>query len=84
MRISIADNGWGMTNEVQRNVFIPFFTTKPHSGTGIGLWVTKCLIEQQGGTMNFRSRQGERAGTIMSLFLPGACAANDERSEVAA
>jgi nitrogen-specific signal transduction histidine kinase len=57
---------------VQKKIFVPFFTTKAEIGTGIGLWATKALIEQQGGLLRFRSRQGERAGTAMSIFLPNA------------
>ncbi|MGB0123763.1 MAG: ATP-binding protein [Silvibacterium sp.] len=70
VRITLADNGCGMPPEVQRRIFVPFFTTKTDVGTGIGLWVTKSLIEKQGGYMRFRSRQGPMAGTVMSLFLP--------------
>jgi signal transduction histidine kinase len=70
VRITLADNGSGMTPEVQRQIFVPFFTTKADVGTGIGLWVTKSLIEKQGGYMRFRSKQGHEAGTVMSLFLP--------------
>jgi PAS domain S-box-containing protein len=70
IRITVADNGTGMSPEVQKRIFVPFFTTKGNIGTGIGLWVTKSLIEQQGGSMRFRSCQGARSGTIMSLFLP--------------
>jgi signal transduction histidine kinase len=70
VRITLADNGVGMSPEVQRRIFVPFFTTKADVGTGIGLWMTKNLVEKQGGTMRFRSRQGEKAGTVMSCFLP--------------
>lgn len=70
IRVTLADNGAGMPAEVQRRVFVPFFTTKPENGTGIGLWVTKCLIEQRGGYVHFRSRQGEKSGTVMTFFLP--------------
>ena len=70
IRITLADNGSGMTPEVKRRIFVPFFTTKPEVGTGIGLWVTKCLIEQQGGHLQFRSQQGQKAGTVMSFFIP--------------
>lgn len=70
VRITIADNGSGMPSEVQDKIFKPFFTTKQDIGTGIGLWVTKCLIEQQGGYMRFRSRQGQHSGTVISFFLP--------------
>ena len=72
IRITIADNGSGMSPDVQRRVFAPFFTTKAAHGTGIGLWITKCLVEQQGGYVHFRSSQGKKRGTIMSLYLPGA------------
>jgi len=71
IRITIADNGSGMSPEVQRRIFVPFFTTKGGTGTGIGLWITKCLVEQQGGYVHCRSSQGKKPGTIMSLFLPG-------------
>jgi signal transduction histidine kinase len=80
VRISLADNGTGMTPEVQRRLFIPFFTTKTDVGTGIGLWVTKALIEKQGGYMRFRSRQGQKAGTVMSFFLPATSDEHDRAS----
>jgi signal transduction histidine kinase len=70
VRITLADNGCGMSAEVQRRIFAPFFTTKADVGTGIGLWITKGLIEKQGGYMRFRSRQGSTPGTVMSFFLP--------------
>ena len=78
VRITLADNGSGMTPEVQRRIFVPFFTTKVDVGTGIGLWITKSLIEKQGGYTRFRSRQGQKAGTVMSFFLP---LTHDERTE---
>ena len=76
VRITLADNGSGMSRDVQKKVFIPFFTTKADIGTGIGLWATKALIEQQGGVLRFRSQQGEKAGTAMTIFLPNANAGN--------
>lgn len=70
VRIVIADNGCGIDAETGSHIFEPFFTTKPEMGTGIGLWVTKSLIEKQGGYIRFRSRTREKPGTIMSVFLP--------------
>jgi signal transduction histidine kinase len=70
IRFTMADNGVGIPQEIQPRIFLPFFTTKTDVGTGIGLWVTKCLIEQRGGYVRFRSRQGDRGGTVMSFFLP--------------
>jgi signal transduction histidine kinase len=72
IRFTLADNGTGMAPDVKSRVFAPFFTTKADVGTGIGLWVTKCLVEQRGGYVRFRSRQGDPSGTVMSFFLPEA------------
>jgi signal transduction histidine kinase len=72
VRITLADNGSGMSPEVQRKIFVPFFTTKTEVGTGIGLWATRTLIEQRGGFLRFQSREGDRSGTVMSIFLPNA------------
>ena len=70
VRFTLADNGSGMPPEVQRRIFVPFFTTKGNTGTGLGLWVSKTLLEQHGGYLRFHSRQGARPGTVMSFFLP--------------
>jgi PAS domain S-box-containing protein len=70
MRITVADNGIGMSDEVKRKLFTPFFTTKEQVGTGLGLWHTKSLLEKQGGQIRLRSRQGEKSGTVVSIFLP--------------
>jgi PAS domain S-box-containing protein len=83
MRITVADNGCGMSAPVKQRIFAPFFTTKSGSGTGIGLWVTKCLIEHQGGYVRFRSRQGKESGTVMTLFLPIARNLRQEIADVA-
>ena len=70
VRISVGDDGCGMTHEVKQRLFVPFFTTKADVGTGIGLWVTRSLIEAQGGFVQFRSRECDRPGTVFSFFLP--------------
>lgn len=62
-----------MTPEVKQRIFDAFFTTRSDSGTGIGPWITKSLIEQQGAFMRFRNRHGEKAGAVGSIFLPGGC-----------
>jgi PAS domain S-box-containing protein len=73
IRVTLADEGSGIAPDVQQRIFVPFFTTKADVGTGIGLWVTKCLVEQQGGYMRFRSRQGKKSGTVMSFYVPRTC-----------
>jgi PAS domain S-box-containing protein len=70
VRITIADNGVGIPVEHQSQIFLPFFTTKKDVGTGLGLWITKDLIENKGGTVRFRSRERRPSGTVMSMFLP--------------
>jgi PAS domain S-box-containing protein len=68
MRITIADHGAGITNDHRHGLFTPFFTTKEELGTGLGLWVTKELLEKRGGHIRCRSR--ENSGTVMGFYLP--------------
>ena len=53
--VSVADNGMGIPPEQLPRIFEPFFTTKPDVGTGIGLWVTRELVEKNGGTIAVES-----------------------------
>jgi PAS domain S-box-containing protein len=70
VRIVVADNGGGIPAENRARVFAPFFTTKRNGGTGLGLWVSKELVERRGGRLKFRSRQSAPSGTVMSIYLP--------------
>jgi PAS domain S-box-containing protein len=71
VRITIADTGLGIPPEHLENIFEPFFTTKKDTGTGLGLWVSRELVEKHGGTMRVRSRTTDPlCGTIFSIFLP--------------
>lgn len=71
VRITVADNGCGVPACVRPKLFEPFFTTKAESGTGIGLWVTKQLVEHCGGKIRMRSAtQGARRGTTFSAVFP--------------
>jgi PAS domain S-box-containing protein len=69
IRIVVADNGSGIPVEYRDKLFLPFFTKK-EVGTGLGLWITKELIEKAGGSLRVRSRVGSVSGTVMALFLP--------------
>jgi PAS domain S-box-containing protein len=72
VRIVVADSGCGIHPENLDRIFEPFFTTKKDTGTGLGLWVSRELIEKHGGRLNAHSSvKGYRSGTIFSLFLPG-------------
>jgi signal transduction histidine kinase len=69
--IAIADTGAGMASETQQRLFRPFFTTKGLTGTGLGLWVSKGIIDRHRGTLNVRSNQSPaHRGTVFTLFLP--------------
>lgn len=69
VRISVADNGCGMTEDVRRRVFEPFFTTKePGKGTGLGLATTYAIVREHGGRVEVQSTAG--MGTRVHLFLP--------------
>ena len=72
VRIVVADSGCGIHPENLDHIFEPFFTTKKDTGTGLGLWVSRELIEKHGGRLNLRSSDtGRRSGTVFTLFLPG-------------
>ncbi|MBU7584998.1 MAG: AAA family ATPase [Nostoc sp. TH1S01] len=67
--ICIADNGIGISEEIQKRVFDPFFTTKPvGKGTGLGLAVADSIISTHNGRINLTSRLGQ--GTEFEILLP--------------
>jgi signal transduction histidine kinase len=71
IRVSIGDNGCGIPADVQRRLGEPFFTTKGQRGTGLGLWVTRSIIQRYGGEIQLRSSvDPARHGTVFSIFLP--------------
>jgi PAS domain S-box-containing protein len=71
VRITILDTGSGIDPRHRNNLFQPFFTTKADVGTGLGLWITKSIIEKHAGAIHVRSKTGPDAhGTVFSIFLP--------------
>lgn len=68
LRIGVSDNGMGMDEEVRTKLFSAFFSTKGHRGTGLGLLVTRKLIEEHGGSITVESQKGR--GTTVTLWLP--------------
>jgi signal transduction histidine kinase len=72
--IEVADNGVGITPEVQARLFQPFFTTKPAGlGTGLGLSICKHIVDVARGRISVQSTPGQ--GTVFRVELPraGAC-----------
>ncbi|HEV2576727.1 MAG TPA: PAS domain-containing protein [Acidobacteriaceae bacterium] len=70
VRLTVADTGIGMPPETLRRLYEPFFTTKEATGTGLGLWVARDIIQKHGGTMRVRSRSGRPSGTVFAIFIP--------------
>jgi PAS domain S-box-containing protein len=69
--VTVSDNGHGIERENMAAIFEPFFTTKGEKGTGLGLWVTRGIVEEQGGTLQLRScTRGPRHGTTIRIKLP--------------
>jgi PAS domain S-box-containing protein len=70
-RLIVSDNGPGIARENLPKLFQPFFTTKRDVGTGLGLWVSKGIVEKHGGRVLLRSRTiPGRSGTTFVVKLP--------------
>lgn len=70
IRIIIADTGPGISEESQAKIFQPYFTTKrPGEGTGLGLFVTKSLVENMGGRIELHSRLGEGTTFVVTFAV---------------
>jgi signal transduction histidine kinase len=67
VEIAIQDTGPGIASDVGKRLFEQFFTTKPQ-GTGLGLYISRQIIEQHGGTLRWESAPG--AGTTFTATLP--------------
>jgi PAS domain S-box-containing protein len=70
-RVLIVDSGPGVDGAIRSRIFEPFTTSKKDVGTGLGLWVSRQIVEKHGGTLRFRSSNREgRSGTVFVLSLP--------------
>lgn len=66
--IEVSDTGCGMAEDVRQRLFQGLFSTKGTAGTGIGLMMTKRIVDQHQGRISFESRPGE--GTTFTIHLP--------------
>jgi signal transduction histidine kinase/GAF domain-containing protein len=66
----IADRGTGVPASVRERLFSPFITSKISVGTGLGLWVTRAIVEKHGGMISYRTRTQPPTGTVFRVFLP--------------
>ena len=71
VHIVIADNGHGIKAEHSDRIFQPFFTTKGERGTGLGLALSRAIVERHRGKISMRSSvQPGRSGTMFRIRLP--------------
>jgi PAS domain S-box-containing protein len=68
VRLTIADNGTGISPENRKRIFEPFFTTKQDLGTGLGLWISGELVKKNDGRIQLRSKVGR--GSVFMVWLP--------------
>jgi two-component system NtrC family sensor kinase len=73
--LEIQDDGHGIHPQDAQRLFQPYFTTKPH-GTGLGLFMTRRLVEQHGGSVTFSSLPGQ--GTTFRLHFPSPAPIQDK------
>ena len=69
VRLRVTDSGKGMSGEQLKQVFMPFFTTKPQ-GTGLGLTLVQQIVTEHGGHVECESLAGK--GSTFTIFLPDA------------
>jgi len=77
--LEIEDTGMGMSEQVLKQIFIPFFTTKDiHEGTGLGLPVVHGIVTSHGGRINVQSVSGR--GSRFEILLPAAAPEKDKEN----
>jgi signal transduction histidine kinase len=67
--ITVADDGQGISPEAQKRLFSPFFTTKGTTGTGLGLWLTRDILEHQKGYIRCRNHHSPH-GAVFTVWVP--------------
>jgi len=72
VRITVADSGSGINPVDKRKIFEPLYTTKTETGTGLGLWLSKDIIQSHGGSISVHSGgwPGPNCRTVFSVFIP--------------
>lgn len=71
VRITVADTGHGMSADVRSRIFDAFYTTKGNSGNGLGLWISKEIIEKHSAKLQVKSsNRAPYTGSVFSLLLP--------------
>jgi len=70
--VEVADSGPGVPHEIGERIFEPFFTTRGATGgSGLGLWLSRTIVEEEGGTLTWRNRSArEGGGAVFTVSLP--------------
>ncbi|MGO9119793.1 MAG: ATP-binding protein [Desulfomonilaceae bacterium] len=68
LRITVSDNGIGMTEEIREKLFKKFYSTKGSKGTGLGLVITRKIVHEHGGSISVESEHGK--GTSFCIRIP--------------
>jgi signal transduction histidine kinase len=69
IQVEVRDTGGGIPEEIREKIFSPFYTTRTR-GTGLGLPISRKILEQHGGRIAFRSEEGK--GTVFLVDIPAA------------
>jgi signal transduction histidine kinase len=70
--VKITDNGRGISETTMQQLFQPFFTTKGEEGTGLGLWVSRGIVQKHGETLDLVSETAPgRHGTVARVVFQG-------------
>ena len=84
VRVSVHDTGTGIRPEHAKKIFEPFFSTKEAKGTGLGLWISRGIIQKYEGNIRFRSMKvAGRNGTCFSVFIPTSAATEPAETNAA-
>ncbi len=71
LALTVADTGSGMSEQTRKRIFEAFYTTKGIGGTGLGLWISKEILDRHHGRILIRSCQAPgHSGTVCTVFLP--------------
>ena len=79
IEISVNDNGVGISDDVMKKIYDPFFTTKDEMGTGLGLSITYGIVKKLSGSINVESNK--ESGTTFTVHLPNSVIFENENKD---
>ena len=80
IQISVEDDGPGIDPQHMQHIFEPFYTTKKDVGTGLGLWVSRQIVERHGGSINASPSRNGHGGARFTVVLPAIAEHDLERA----